>query len=326
MPKHASLAHVSRRLRFRDLQTFLAVAQCGSMAKAAGELGITQPAVSDIIADLEGMFAVKLFDRTPRGVEPTVYGRAMLTRARAAFDEVRQGIRDMELLADPTAGELKIGCPASVAAAVLPAIIERFGRLYPRVVMHFDDVPAPSTEFPGLLERRHDLVLARIVRPLVDERDLNIEILFEDPLVVAADTQSQWARRRKIDLPEIVGASWILTAPDTWVYRSVAEAFHERGLSLPRISLVAPSALLRANLLCNGPFVTALPSSVLRLGTGSRSLKALPIGLHIRGYPLAVLTLKNRALNPLVTLFIDHLREVARSMPTRSRDGVALTR
>lgn len=85
----------------------------------------------------------------------------------------------------------------------------------------------------------------------------------------------------------MVDASWILTAPDTWVYRSVAEAFHERGMSLPRISLMAPSALLRANLLGNGPFVTALPSSVLRLGTGSRSLKALPIGLHIRGYPLA---------------------------------------
>jgi DNA-binding transcriptional LysR family regulator len=96
--------------------------------------------------------------------------------------------------------------------------------------------------------------------------------------------------------------------------------------SLPRISLVAPCALARANLLGNGPFVTALPSSVLRLSTGGRSLKALPIHLQFRGNPLAVLTLKNRALNPLVARFIDHLLEVARSMLTRPRDGVGLAR
>jgi DNA-binding transcriptional LysR family regulator len=166
-----------------------------------------------------------------------------------------------------------------------------------------------------LLERRHDLVLARIVPPLADERDLNTEILFEDPLVVTADAQSPWARRRRIDPFELVEAPWILTAPDTWVYRSVAEAFRESGLSFPRISLVAPSALLRANLLTTGPFVTALPSSMLHLGTGRHLLKALPVSLPVRGYPLAIVTLKNRALTPLVTLFIDHLREVARSMP-----------
>ena len=311
------MAHVSRRLKFRDLQTILAVAQCGSMAKAAVALGVTQPAVSDIVAGLENMFAVKLFDRTPTGVDATVYGQALLARARAAFDEVQQGIRDIELLSDPTAGELKIGCHASVAAAFLPAIVAGFGRMYPRVAIHFEDVQGPGSEFPGLLERQHDLVLARIVCPLVDERDLNAEILFDDPLVVAVDAQGPWARRRKIDLSELVDAPWILTAPDTWVYRSVAAALYEKGLAMPKISVVAPSGLLRANLLQTGPFVTALPNSMLRLSKGSRALKALPVSLSIRGYPLAIVTLKNRTLNPLVALFIEHLREIARLMPAR---------
>jgi DNA-binding transcriptional LysR family regulator len=315
--KRTSMAHVSRRLKFRDLQTILAVAQCGSMAKAAAALGVTQPAVSDIIAALESMFAVKLFDRTPAGVEPTVFGRALLARARAAFDEVQQGIRDIELLCDPTTGELKIGCPATVAAAFLPAIITGFGRRYPRVVLHFEDVPGPAREFPGLLERRHDLVVTRIVRPLADERDLNVEILFDDTLVVAADARGPWARRRKISPSELADAPWILTAPDTWIYRSVAEAFHEKGLAMPRIGLVASSGLLRANLLAMGPFVTALPISMVRAAAGIPALKALPVSLPIRGYPLAIGTLKNRALNPLVALFIEHLREIARSMPAR---------
>src|SRR6266436_3216443 len=174
MSKIGSEEHVGRRLRFRDLQVFFAVVQSGSMAKAASQLGLTQPAVSDIVAGLEHMFAVRLFDRNPRGVEPTIYGRALLKRGRAAFDELRQGLRDIAFLSDPTAGELRIGCPASVVSSMLSLAIEGFSRQYPRVVLHFDEVTSPSTEFPSLRDRRHDLVLARIARPLVDEEDFEV--------------------------------------------------------------------------------------------------------------------------------------------------------
>jgi len=86
---------------------------------------------------------------------------------------------------------------------------------------------------------------------------------------------------------------------------------------MPRISVVAPSALPRANLLATGPLVTALPNSMLRLGVASHAPKTLPVSLRIHGYPLAIVTLTNRALNPLVALFIDHLREIARSTLAR---------
>jgi DNA-binding transcriptional LysR family regulator len=124
---------VGRRLRFRDLQVFFAVVESGSMAKAAIQLGLTQPAVSDIVAGLEQVFAVRLFDRNSRGVEPTIYGRALLKRGRAAFDELRQGIKDIDFLADPKAGELKIGCPASVLGGTLSLAVESFSKQYPRV-------------------------------------------------------------------------------------------------------------------------------------------------------------------------------------------------
>src|ERR1700687_2993724 len=102
--------HIGRRLRLRDLRVFFAVVQWGSMAKAAAQFRVSQPAVSQVIADLEHTLAVKLLDRSSRGVAPTIYGRALLTRARAAFDELRQGIRDIEFLADPTSGEVQSGC------------------------------------------------------------------------------------------------------------------------------------------------------------------------------------------------------------------------
>src|SRR3954464_7450919 len=90
---------IGRRVRLRDLHVLFAVVQSGSMAKAAAELGVTQSAISQMIADLEHALGVRLLDRSPRGVETTVYGHALLKHGKAAFDDLRQGIQEIEFLA-----------------------------------------------------------------------------------------------------------------------------------------------------------------------------------------------------------------------------------
>src|SRR5262249_60314522 len=116
-------SQIGRRLTLRDLHCFLMVVQQGSMAKAAAQLGISQPSVSEVIADLEQALDARLFDRRPRGVEPTLYGKALLKRTRAVFDELRQGVRDIEFLDDPSLGEVRIGFPAAAMATFLPHVI-----------------------------------------------------------------------------------------------------------------------------------------------------------------------------------------------------------
>src|SRR5262245_59672072 len=113
-PKIDWEGQIGRRLRLRDLHVFSTVAACGSMAKAAAQLRVSQPIVSEVIAGLEHTFGVRLLDRSARGVEPTVYGHALLKRSVAAFDELKQSTRDIAFLTDPTAGELRIGCMGSV--------------------------------------------------------------------------------------------------------------------------------------------------------------------------------------------------------------------
>src|SRR5947209_11854572 len=112
-------SQIGRRLRLRDLHVFFTVAQRGSMAKAAAQLGVSAPTVSEVIADLEHGLGVRLFDRSQQGVEPTAYGRALLKRTVIVFDELKQSIRDIEFLSNPSVGELKIGCPDSIAATLL---------------------------------------------------------------------------------------------------------------------------------------------------------------------------------------------------------------
>src|ERR1700733_5821648 len=117
---------IGRRIRLRDLHIFLTVSQRGSMAQAAAQLGVSQPAVSGVIADLERTLGVPLFERSTRGVKPTVYARAMLDRSVAAFDELKQGIRTLEQLADPTAGELWIGGLELGAGSLVPPLLHQF--------------------------------------------------------------------------------------------------------------------------------------------------------------------------------------------------------
>jgi DNA-binding transcriptional LysR family regulator len=308
--------YIGRRLSLRDLHVFFAVAQSGSLAKAAAELRVSQPAVSQLIADLEHGLGAKLFDRTSRGVALTIYGRALLARGRAAFDELKQDVRDIEFLSDPAAGEVKVGCPEAIAA-ILPPTVERFCRLYPRVVLDVDQ-EGFDTFATKLRERSLDLALQRLRRhPLADDRffdDFNVEILFDDQLVVAAGLESPWARRRKIDLAELVDEPWILAGPNSWNQPIISEAFRARGLSMPRISLRTFSVHLRTNMLGSGHFITTFPNSVARSYAERFSLKVLPVDLPARPWLVAILTLKNRTLSPVVERFIEHVREFTRPM------------
>jgi DNA-binding transcriptional LysR family regulator len=306
---------VGRRLKLRHLRIFSEVVECGSMAKAAARLRLSQPTVSEVIAELEHTFGVRLLDRSPRGAEPTVYGDALLKRSIAAFDELKQSSRDIAFLADPTVGELRIGCTGSVAIVVLPPIVKRFSELYPRVVLHVEELLF-AAQGDALRERRCDLILARVIDqpPLTAEEDLNVQVLFNDPVLVVADKRSRWARRRKLDLAELVNEPWVYGAPNSTIYNQLAGAFRARGLDLPKAALVTQSVSLRLHLLANGPYLTAFARSTLTPHAERYGLTALAVDLPYRPWPVVLATLKNRTLSPVVERFIECAREVARSM------------
>jgi DNA-binding transcriptional LysR family regulator len=308
-------SRLGRRLRVRDLYILSTVVKSGSMAKAARQLAMSQPAVSEAIANLEHILHVRLLDRSPRGIAPTIYTEALLNRSLTVFDELQQCVRDIDFLSDPTTGELRVGCNESIAATALPRIIQHFSKKYPHVVLHIGDVPSPSHKDPGLRDRKYDLVLARLRRPLRDDRsldDLNVERLFDDPLVVAAGMHTRWARRRNINLAELIDEPWILAPPDTWSYSRVAEAFQARGLAIPDASMVTFSVPVITHFLAHGPFIAAFPRSIV----GLASLKVLPVDFPIRPWPVVILTLKDRTLSPVVERFIESARELSKSFVT----------
>jgi len=267
---------ISRRLKLRQLNALAAVAQWGSMARAAEHLAITQPVVSKAIADLENTLGVRLLDRGPKGVELTLYGRALLKRSVAIFDDLRASVSEIEFLADRTAGELRIGAMELMATGLLPALIDRLARKYPRL-------------------------------------SLDETVLFNDRLRVVAGAGSPWAGRRKISLADLVDEPWCLPPPEHPVSLLVIEAFHRCGLKPPRRSATVSAAQINSNLVAKGHFLGVLGTVYLHFNPARDSLKVLPVEIPI---PLmvSIVTLKGRTLSPVAQLFIDCLRETTKPL------------
>ena len=303
-----------RRVKLRDLHVFLSAARSGSMAQAAKKLGVSQPTISEAIADLEGTFGVKLLDRTSRGVEPTIFGEALMRRAVAAFDELKQGSLDIAFLADSGQGELRIGFQESLSPALVAPLIRLFARRYPRVALQMDNLPSADLQIFELRARRYDFTLALLATPILEESDLLAEVLFHDHLAIAASATSVWASRRKIGLAELADSPWVLAPPETLNTNQLVEAFKKIGLAMPKATIVTISEPLRMLTLTNGDYVSAFTHSALRVSAQRYNIKTLPIELPTRPCPIALVRLKNRTLTPAAERFIACAREVGESI------------
>jgi len=306
---------IGRRMKLHDLHVLMAVVQAGSMSKAAALLNTTQSAISRSIAELEQTIGVRLLDRSTQGVEPTHYGRALLKRGTVAFDELKQGVQDIEYLSDPGTGELRIGTSPALSEGLVLTIIERLLQQYPRVIFHVSTNGALAL-YEELRARRVELGIVH-VSGAVPEEDMDQDVLFEEPLVVVAGTENRWVRRLKIKLGELVNESWAWPAAGTFFDSLVVEAFRASGLEPPRATVYADTFNMRIKLVTNGRFLTVVPACIMRFSTKHVSLKVLPVELPTTHRPIAIITLKNRTLSPLAQHFIDCAREVAKPLVTK---------
>jgi len=300
---------IGRRLKLRDLHIVLAVAEAGSMSRAADRLAISHPVVSKTIGDLEHALGVRLFDRTAQGTDLTQYGRALLGGGTVVFDELRRVMQEIAFLSDPTVGELRIGSAAPYVDGLVPTVNTRLAERYPRITFQVKDTDAVT--LCGLLrERKLDVVVGRVPTSVFGE-DLTSEFLFEDALHVVAGVNSPWARRRRMALADLCDEPWLMPESDNIATALISEGFRSAGLTPPTPHVVSNSVTLRVRLVESGRFIAALPRSTLRFGGARMQIKILPVELPARAPPAVAISLKHRTANPVAKLFVDELRVLA---------------
>jgi DNA-binding transcriptional LysR family regulator len=301
------LRHVRRKLKLRQLEIVLAVADARSMAKAAKQLAISQPAISRAIADAEQALGLPLFDRSRQGVRPTHYADALIKRGIAAFDEIAQGEKDAAFLADPASGELWIASAPGLAEGIVLTVVNRLSRKYPRVTFHI--VPSFFGVHELLRDRRVELGFGR-TNARATEPNLNTEILFEDSLAVVAGVQNPLLRRRKIRLADLVQEPWTWPARGTEIDILIGDAFRASGAEPPIATVYADSINMRVRLAATGPYLAIVPASIMRFPGVHPGIKVLPVQFPTTRRPIAILSLKNRTLSPLAQLFIACARDI----------------
>lgn len=304
------IGRIERRLKLHDVRVLIAVVEAGSMHKAAERLRTSQPAISRTIADLEHSVGVRLLERSPHGIQPTPYGRVLVKRGLAAFDEFRQGMKDIEFLTDPSIGDLRIGCSEAMAAGPVLRVIEQLALQHPRLAFHVATGPA-ATLVRKLTERDVELVITRSIEAVANEQT-SVGDLFEDNVVVVAGAKSPWARRRRIKLDELVHEPWVLPAEGSAVGAIIRDAFRARSLSPPKATVVMESATIRGRLAASGRFLTVMPAFSLMFPGRNRSLKALPVELNAASRMMRIISLKNRMLSPLAELFVHSMRTLVK--------------
>jgi DNA-binding transcriptional LysR family regulator len=302
---------IKRRIKLRDLDILMTVIEAGSMGKAANRLGISQPAVSKAIVELEAALGVQLFDRGQQGVVPTPYALALRTRSVSIFNDLRQGVQDIDFIADPTRGEIRVGMTEPITSAIVAPVIDGLSRNYPRMFFHLV-AGDTATLYTDVAERNIELAICRMIGKLPDE--LAAEILFHDSVAVMTSAANPLARRRNLKLADLANEPWVLFPNESFFRGVIAEIFRANGHEPPRLTVSTLSVHAQNEMLATGRFITVLPSFMLRLPGGSVPLKALPVMLPNPPMPIGLITVKNRMLTPVAQLFIDRIRTRVKSL------------
>ena len=157
---------------------------------------------------------------------------------------------------------MNIGTTEMMSAGIIPAVINRLSRQFPRLTFNVLQARTLDLQYRDLRDRTVDLVLGRLPGPVVDA-DLNVEILLNDPLLIAAGLSNKWVRRRRVAAAELIDEAWCLPAYGGLVMARLEEAFRAKGLELPKHRVGSTSIQLFNALLATGNFLSVYSTATL---------------------------------------------------------------
>ncbi|AHC49345.1 MULTISPECIES: LysR family transcriptional regulator [Achromobacter] len=256
-------ARLANRLRQRHLVLLENIARHGTLTRVAAATGISQPAATKALAELEAIFGAPLFLRTGRGMQPTPLGELALVRARRMQSDLDLWAREVEALHDGRAAHLHVGVVPYVSSALLTAAI---GRLHQRHGVTLTLHRATTDHLVPML-RRHELdcVISRATSTVAQD-DLDHRVLYRQrPRVIAHSRLAQRLARRAPDWAQLAGMDWVLPAVNTPTRQLIVEHFIRAGLRSPSPVLEAYSTdVIEGMLSANPALVSVVPEDIAR--------------------------------------------------------------
>ena len=292
----------------RQLSLLLALHEHRSLRKAAEQIGLTQPAATKMLHEMEAVTGLKLFDRLRRGVQPTVYGEVMTRYAQVVFSDLN-GVRD-ELVAIESGniGKIRVGAIMAPAPQLLTDTLlvlkQRHPRLAPSIQIDTSDVLITA-----LLQDRLDVAIGR-VPDTWDSSEIMFEPIAEEALSVVASVSNPEVRNRKATLAGLLQYPWVLQAHPSPMRKVLELVFMESGLIMPINILETSSMLLTTSLLRQSDMLAVMPTVVAKHYEERKTLGIVPLKIKRQIAPYGIITRKGRILSPATQVFIREIRAV----------------
>lgn len=302
------------RLKIRHLVLVTAIADEGTLVRAAESLHITQPVVTRGLREVEDLLGVALFERLPRGVRPTQYGHAFIERARSVLAELRIAGEEVRLLQSGQLGTVTVGTHLAGSNLLLPRAIATLKAEHPRLTVVVRE-GTPDMLQQLLLAGDLDLTVGRL-SPTVPVR-LEQERLHQEPIRLVARAGHPVHGGSRTALADLIAYPWIFPVAQTALRAELEAVFFHEGLPLPADRVECTSMLTLRNLLVSTDVIAALP---MFIAVDDRELRILPTPLSSIRRSVGVTTPKDRAPSAAAAALLGHLREEGERLAELARE------
>lgn len=294
----------------RRLMAASLLAETGHMPTVAGRLGVSQPAISAAVARLEDALREKLFRRTPQGMVPSIAGTRWLVRFDRALAELRYLNQDIAALRGSMAGVIVIGALPLARTRILPQAISALRAQHSELRVNARESPYELL-CAELLSGKVDFIIGAL-RSGTDEA-LHHELLFTDELCVMAARGHPLARRRRLELADLRGQSWVLSRPGTPLRETLGKFFLSHGEPAPVPAVETGDQALVRGMLVTGGMLTVLSAHQLQYEVEAGQLCMLPVPLEGLGRRIGITTRSGAQLPASVWALLDEIRKASRA-------------
>jgi len=297
------------RLKLKQLRLLIAVGQHGNIQNAARNLGISQPAATKMIQDLELDFEVKLFERTNRGVVPTVFGESLIRHGKLIFAQVSNAAQELDDLNEGNSGRVVVGTLLAASPSLLPIATKQLLHDRPKVAIKIVE-GTNEVLMPALLSGEIDLVVGRL--PSHRHRtQIEQEKFFDERVLAVVGPQHPLAGAGPVSFEQLMPFGWILPPVETTLRRQTDQYFVRQGQYVPTVAIESVSYLANRSLLRTHDFVGLMPAHVASLDIEAGLLAPVDWAVPFGAGPVGVSHRGVQSLSPAGTAFLDALREAA---------------
>jgi LysR family transcriptional regulator, pca operon transcriptional activator len=306
--------YISQKLRLNLLRAADAIETQRSILKASAFLGISQPALTKSLQELEDILQLRLFERHPRGVRPTEAGIVFIRSARRMLAELKRLDEELDQVSRPMGGTAALGALPVAAAGVLPGALTRLRALYPAISVRL--LQGRTEELlPLLASGEIDLIVGRLYRPVMPDGFVR-EPLWTEPISILARAGHELFKQDHVTVEDLRRYELVLPTVSQRVGQEIEHLLATLDLT-PTASLRSSSYGFIREMLHGSDLLSVMPRLMMvgDVMRGSLRVVALPIPAPDR--PAGLILPRGRALQPQVHLFVECLRSYVLEMAER---------